>query len=87
MQKTVLGKNECGYALTSKIARSIECDVELSALAQEMSKRQIQYVFEQLEYPYSEFNIDREYSGKYWERWKVVVSKTRPEILLLCLKD
>ena len=57
--------------------------IKLRKVISQMSDRQIRATFNEFEDPYSSFNIGREYSSFYWEKFKTAALKERPSIVLI----
>jgi len=86
MKKDLYWKNKKLDHLDEIVKYIDEEDILLKIL-QKMTKIQIESVFEDLEYPYSSFNIDKEYSDYFWTRYKAAVNKAYPDLLLMSRKD
>lgn len=71
--------------ITEEIARIVDGsdnpNMELQKLAKTLDNHDTKKVFEELEDPYSGFNMTREgseYTGKYWEAWMAVTKWVEP---------
>ena len=57
--------------------------IKLRKVISQMSDRQIRATFNEFEDPYSSFNIGREYSSFYWEKFKTAALRERPSLVLI----
>ena len=64
-------------------ATSIDNEVKLAQVINKMKPYQIRALYDEFEDPYSSFNYDQEYSNYYWSKFKKVVAKARPDVVLL----
>ena len=64
-------------------ATSIDDDVKLVQIINNMKPYQIRAVYDEFEDPYSNFNYDQEYSNYYWSRFKKAVARARTDVVLL----
>ena len=64
-------------------ATSIDDDVKLVQIINNMKPYQIRAVYDEFEDPYSSFNYDQEYSNYFWSRFKKAVAEIRTDVILL----
>jgi len=55
---------------------------QLVSVIEQMTKHQIKKVFQELEDPWSSFNLGRGYSSDYWEQFKKAVREVHPNLPL-----
>ena len=62
---------------------SIDDEVKLAQIINNMKPYQIRAVYNEFEDPYSSFNYDQEYSNYFWSRFKKAVAEIKPDIILM----